>query len=269
MLLGYFAHGCGVVAESLDDFSVGVEVAAVHRCDEDGCCAVGSGFGDVLEEVGFEVCGRRNVPGALLLIIVAELNHEVVAGTDGGHDFGKAMLADEALDGFAGLGFVGDGDAGVEEERKHLAPGCPGFLVLIDDGGVSGEIDRGDILDRLDDDGTHAGMIAVELKCELFVPVERADLAGFEADLGKRCGWSGGVGGEDGCGADVDVEDDGVGFARGDRLFIEEEAAGFGAYGVGGRGGTAEGKRDAVVAVGDGDGKEEGFVAAAGAGGEA
>ena len=190
MLLGDLAHGGGVVAEGLDDLAGCIEVAAVHRCDEDGCGAVGTGFGDELEQVGFEVGGCGNVAGALLLVVVAELDHQVVAGADGGHDLGEAALADEALDGFAGFGFVGDGDAGIEEEWQHLAPGCPGFFVLIDHGGVSGQVDGGDVCDRLDGDGADAGAVAVELECELFVPVERADLARLEMYLGKRRGWS-------------------------------------------------------------------------------
>ena len=76
-----------------------------------------------------------------LLVVVGELHEEVVAGLDLGEDLGEAMLADEALDGLAGFGVVGDDDAGTEEAGEDLAPGGPGLDVLIDDGGVAGEVD--------------------------------------------------------------------------------------------------------------------------------
>lgn len=39
-------------------------------------------------------------------------------GRDLSEDFGEALLGDEALDGFAGFGVVGDDDAGTEEAGK-------------------------------------------------------------------------------------------------------------------------------------------------------
>jgi hypothetical protein len=110
---------------------------------------------------------------------VGELNEEVVAGLHGGHDFGEAMFADEAFCGFAGFGVVGDDDAGEEEAGEHLAPGGPGFVVLIDDSGVAGEVEDGLVGYGFDVDGADAGVVAVELEGELVVPVEDAEFAGF------------------------------------------------------------------------------------------
>ena len=84
------------------------------------------------------------------------------------------MFADEALCGFAGLGVIRDDDAGEEEVGKHLAPGGPGFVVLVDDGGVAGEVYHGFVGDGFDVDGTDAGVVTVELEGEFVVPVEDA-----------------------------------------------------------------------------------------------
>jgi hypothetical protein len=78
---------------------------------------------------------------------------------------------------------VGDHDAGEEEAGEYLAPGGPGFVVLIDDGGVAGEVEDGLVGDEFDVDGADAGVVAVELEGELVVPVEDAQLAGLELDL--------------------------------------------------------------------------------------
>ena len=90
------------------------------------------------------------------------------------------------FDGLAGFGVVGDDDAGEEEAGEHLAPGGPGFVVLIDDGGVAGEVDDWFVGDWFDVDGADAGVVAVELEGEFVVPVEDAELAGFEFYLRGR-----------------------------------------------------------------------------------
>ena len=139
--------------------------------DEDGRCAFGAGLGDV---VGEEFLVFVEGDGAGLHVVVGELDEEVVAGLHGGHDFGEAMFADEAFGGLAGFGVVGDDDAGEEEAGKHLSPGGPGFVVLVDDGGVAGEVDDGLVGNGLDVDGADAGVVAVELEGEFVVPVEDA-----------------------------------------------------------------------------------------------
>ena len=221
LLGGDFAHGVGVAAEGVGDVAGVVEGAAVHGGDEDGCCAFGAGLGDVVDEEFLVVVERD---GAGLHVVVGELNEEVVAGLDGGHDLGEALFGDEALGGLAGFGVVGDDDAGEEEAREHLAPGGPGLVVLVDYGGVAGEVDDGLVGDGFDVDGADAGVVAVELEGELVVPVEDAEFAGFEVDFVVGVTVDLGV-------TDVGVEGagDGVVGAGGD--LFEHEAAAFGADG--------------------------------------
>ncbi len=118
-----------------------------------------------------------------LHVVMGELNEEIVAGFDGGHDLEEALFGDEAFGGLAGFGVVGDNDAGEEEVREHLAPGGPGFVVLVDDGGVAGEIDDGLVGYGLDVDRADAGVVAVELERKFVVPVEDAEFARFEFDF--------------------------------------------------------------------------------------
>jgi len=84
----------------------------------------------------------------------------------------KRLFAKEGDGGLAGLGVVGDDDAGKEEAGKLLAPGGPGLDVLVDHGGVAGEVEGGLGLgagERLDGEGVEGGVDAVELKGELGV----------------------------------------------------------------------------------------------------
>ena len=76
---------------------------------------------------------------------------------------------------------IGDDDAGEEEAGELLAPGRPGFHVLIDHGGVAGEVDDR-FGDGFDGDLADGGVDTVELEGELGIPVEVADFAGLEAD---------------------------------------------------------------------------------------
>ena len=212
------ADGVGVGTEGVGDFSVGVEGAAVHGSDEDGSCAFGAGLGDVVDEEFFVVFKRNGVG---LHVVVGELDEEVVAGLHGGHDLCEAFFADEGAGGFAGFGVVGDDDAREEEARKHLAPCGPGLVVLIDDGGVSGEVDDGLAGDGLDVDGADAGVVAVEFEGEFVIPVEDALFAGFEFDEIVRVSCDLGV-------ADVGVEDLCDGGVRLGRDLFEHQAAAFG-----------------------------------------
>ena len=146
LLGGDLADGFGVVAEGVGDVTGGVEGVAMHGGDEDGCGSGGAGPGDVLGEEAL-VLVYRNYGlvrlGVDLLVVVVELHEEVVAGLDEGEDLGEALLGDEGFDGLAGLGVVGYDDAGDEEAWEHLAPCGPGFDVLVDYGGVPGEVDGG------------------------------------------------------------------------------------------------------------------------------
>ncbi len=135
---GYFANCVGVGAEGVGDVAGVVEGAAVHGGDEDGRGSLGAGLGDV---VGEEFLVVVEGDGAGFHVVVGELDEEVVAGLHGGHDLGETVFADEGAGGFAGFGVVGDDDAGEEEAGEHLSPGGPGFVVLVDDGGVAGEVE--------------------------------------------------------------------------------------------------------------------------------
>ena len=252
LLGGDLADGLGVVAEGVGDVAGGVEGVAVHGGDEDGCRARCAGFGDVLGEEAF-VLVERDCAG--FLVVVVELHEEVVAGLDEGEDLGEALLSDEGFDCFAGLGVVGYDYAGDEEAREHLAPGGPGFDVLIDYGGVTGEVDGGlmrGFFYRLDGDGTEAGVVAVEFEGELGVPVEVVDLAGFEVDSA-----GGSVGQVELGEANVDVEGFGEGFVRFGGDLFEHETACFGLDGGGGGLWASEDYGDSIAALGDGDGEEE------------
>ena len=74
---------------------------------------------------------------------------------------------------------IGNYDADAEEAWKHLAPGGPWFHVLIHNGGVSREID-GRLLDRFYGERPETGVVAVEFESQFSVPVQVANLAGFE-----------------------------------------------------------------------------------------
>ena len=95
------------------------------------------------------------------------------------------------------------------------------------------------------------------------VPVEVADLARLEADAA-----GGAVGVVELGDADVDVEGLGDGLAGGDGNLFQHKAAGLGADGDDGGVLAAERDGDAVVALGDGDGEEEGLVGRADAVGD-
>jgi len=180
LFCGDFADGVGVGTEGVGDFAGVVEGAAVHGGDENGRCAFSAGLGDEVDEEFFVFVERD---GAGLHVVVSELHEEIVARLHGGHDLCEATLADKTFRGLAGLCVVGDDDAGKKEAGKHLSPGGPGFVVLVDDGGVAGQVDDGLIRNGFDVDGADAGMIAVEFEGEFVVPVEDAQLAWFETDF--------------------------------------------------------------------------------------
>ena len=238
--------------------AAGVEAPAVLRGHNHRHGILGPHLGD---EVGEDLLVPVQRHGAGLLVVVVELHEEEVAGLDDGHDLGEALLALERRGGLAGLGVVGDHHAGQEEARKLLPPGGPGLAVLIDHGGVAGQIDHGIGMarQRRYGEGVEAGVGAVELEGELIVPVQVAELALLQADaVGSAVGvlelWY----------ADVDVE---VFFQRGvglDGNFFQHQPAGLGADRDHRLRRAAEQYLHAVVALGDRDGEEEGLVGRAG-----
>ncbi len=142
LFLAHLADGGGEVGEGLLGVAV-FPAAAFHGRDEDGVGFLFAGGGEVAFEVFFVAGEGAGTVAFVLLVVVAELDEEVVAGLDGGEDFFEPSFSAEAVEGAAGFGVVGDGDAGLEEGGKHLAPSGPGGFGLVGDGGISGEIDGG------------------------------------------------------------------------------------------------------------------------------
>ncbi len=160
---------------------------------------------------------------------------------------------------------VGDGDAGGEEAREHLAPGAPRLAGLVGDGGIAREIDGEGGVVAANFDAGDGGAGAVELEDEFVVPVEDAGvaLAVLEGDAAIRAG--------DGGGADVDGEGAGLdgGGAGGGLDRLEHQAARLGLDGgVGRAGGIAEEHDDVVVALGQVHHEREWRGADEGIGGE-
>ena len=239
------------VDEGVGDLAFLIEGLAVHGGDDDGGGAFG-GFDEFFVDVG--VGGQVGV-AFFLHVVVAVLDEEVVAGFDLGEDLVEAVGALGTAEGFAGLGLVGDGDAGLEEAGEHLAPGVVGLGGLVADGGVADDVDGGDV-GFFDGDGGDAGVFAVELEGEFVVPVPDfgGGFAGLEVDV--ACARPAVLGD-----ADVDGDGAGDGFAGRSGEGFEHEAAEFGFDGGGGGGvGVAEGEGDGVVAFGDLGGEVEGFV---------
>ena len=114
LLLANLADGLGEVGEGLLGFAV-FPTAAFHGGDEDGVGFLFAGGGEVAFEVFFVAGEGSGTVAFVLLIVVAELDEEVVAGLDGGEDFFESSFSAEAAEGAAGFGVVGDGDAGLEE----------------------------------------------------------------------------------------------------------------------------------------------------------
>ena len=151
---------------------------------------------------------------------------------------------------------IGDHHAGAEEAGQHLTPRRPGLHVLIDDRGISCEVDRR-LVDGLDAEFAEARVVAVELQSELRVPIQIADFARFQVH-GVR-----GIAG-DGRDAHVDIEfarDGAIGLHR--NLF-QHEPPRFGPDRR--RGGlcAAECDSDAIAALRQCDGEEEWLIAGAG-----
>ena len=254
LLGGDFAYCVGVGAEGVGDFAVVVKGAAVHWSDEDGSCAFSAGLDDEVDEKFFVLIDGD---GSGLHVIVSELHEEIVAGFHGGHDFCEALLSDKTFCGLAGFCMIGDDDAGEKETREHLAPGGPGFVVLVDDGGIAGEVDYRFVVEGFDVDGAYAGVFSVELEGEFMVPVKDAEFAGFQMD------FIAGIAGDFGI-ANVGVKSFCDGGVCVGRDFFEHEAAAFGSDGGDRSLWATEDYSNAVVALGDGDREEEGLVAGAG-----
>ena len=86
--------------------------------------------------------GAAGLGGDLLLVVVAKLHEQPIAGLHHAEDFVETTAADGVAVGLAGLGVVGDYDLGLEPTRKHLAPTVERFFRLVADRGVAEEEDR-------------------------------------------------------------------------------------------------------------------------------
>ena len=126
-----------------------------------------------LEGVG-EIVVCSGTREALLLVVVAELHHHVVAGLEILEDALETEGGAEGGGRLAALGIVGNGNLFVEEAGQHLSPRSPGFLILIHNGGIAAEIDGGTDgvgSDAYVDDGR---TVAGDFNGEHIVPVEFA-----------------------------------------------------------------------------------------------
>ena len=72
---------------------------------------------------------------------MAELDENVITRFQGLEDLFQAPLAAEGIERETTFGVIGDGDAGLEEQRQNLPPAGVGFVGLFGDGGVAREED--------------------------------------------------------------------------------------------------------------------------------
>jgi len=135
---GHRAHSFGVVAVGIAQcLVVAVEEAACCRSDKDDVPTL------LTHAVGkyFQVAAVA-VPGAvtgafLLLVVMAKLTNDVVAGPQLGEDLIQPQLGQESSSRKATLGIVGNGYAGVEPAGDHLSPRSPGLVLLVDNGTIA------------------------------------------------------------------------------------------------------------------------------------
>ena len=80
--------------------------------------------GGVGRDVSFGkiLAGIDVLRASLLGIVAAKLDQDIVAGVEGIEHFVPAALFEKALERFAGLGVVGDGDLRFEPARELLSP---------------------------------------------------------------------------------------------------------------------------------------------------
>ena len=105
---GELAHGIRIIAQSVDDFSVGAEAAAIHRSDENRRGAAQPRFIDIEAQVGFVIGCGVDVIGAGFLIVVRELDEEIVARLHGAENFREAIFGDKSLEGLTRFSLIGD-----------------------------------------------------------------------------------------------------------------------------------------------------------------
>ena len=246
VLFGNLDHGGGVAFEGV----LGHAVLTLHRGDQDRGGAAAARVGDHALEVF--LVGGEGVGFTVFHVVVAHLDHDPVALAQEAHDLVPALFAEEAGEGLAGLGVVGDGENGAEEARQHLAPGVPGFLVLVGDGGVADEKEGGGARGGNDFEGADGGVRATEFQGQFLVPVGVIDFAGFEPDA---------TGGGDFGTADIDGDHVPGGLAGGGGDVFKHQAALLGLDGGYGRdGGVAKVHVNGKVAFGQRDGEERGRV---------
>src|SRR5215207_5163688 len=189
-LLRRLAHGVVVVAVRVRDLARAVEGAALHRRDEDDGRAPRARLLDVAPEGSLVGRERADALPLLLLVVVAELYEEVVAGPHQAQDLVEAARARRAAQGLARLGVVGDREAGFEEAREHLAPTVVGLARLVTDGRVAEEEERRGLVVPLNLNRGDGGAQVVEFERELLVPGPGFHrlLAVFELDLAAAAG---------------------------------------------------------------------------------
>src|SRR5262249_8942764 len=204
--------------------------------------AVSAGFGDEAFEIGLVGGEGANAFAALLLVVVAHLNEEIIAGPDDAHEFGETVLALKAPQRLTGFAVVGDGDLGLEETGQHLAPAVEGLARLVGGGRVACDEKRGDVGRLLHRDDAARGMFADEFERNPIVPSPyfRFLLARFELHFAAA---------GDLRTADIHEERTRFGLTRGDADLLEHQAPQFGfdrCHGIETR--IAERHRNAIVA---------------------
>src|SRR5664280_3361262 len=107
---------------------------------------------------------------------MCELYEEVIAPLHERHDLCEALLAFKASNSLARFGVISHNDACAKETWKHLPPRSPRLHILIDNRGVTGQVD-GRLADWLDANRPEARMVAVEFQSQLVVPVQVAEFA--------------------------------------------------------------------------------------------
>ena len=179
---GDFAHGRRIVAVGVADVPLAVEVPAPGRGDEYRCRALAAGVVDeLLEGVGVVVVGAA-AWAFLLLVVMAELNYDVVAGLHLRQGFPEPPLAKEHARRKPRFGVVGDRHAVVEELREHLPPPGVRLGLVVDNGGVAAEENGRHFRSRLDLDVAYPRGRSVELEGQLAVPVDTPLFARFQLD---------------------------------------------------------------------------------------
>ena len=175
---GHSLHGLRIVAVGVLDGLVVVieEATGCGRAEDD----VASRFAHTVDE--YLQIARIGIPGAvagllLLLIVVAELHDDIVAGLQLGEDLVESQLGKEGCARQAALCEVGDSHLRREPTGDHLSPRGPWLVLLVDHGRIAAEEDCNGLrclegtLRRLDPDALYSRSRTAEREAERVVPV--------------------------------------------------------------------------------------------------